>query len=181
MVFKRQKSRAGANPESPAKTQPVTNIGEVRTHRQTFFTQEHNELFIQLVLQYYQEEMGDELLYLVLGLDYSSTEDGMKKSYPSLALRFHPDKNQLSQVSDVMEMINETKEELENTLRHNDKIMEEERVRMDEMREEERVHMEQNNIIIPSESLSSDDSLETLSVESYGSGRRQITTKPVKN
>ena len=49
-----------------------------------------------------------------------------------------------------MEMINENKEEFENTLRHNDTIMEEERVRMDAMREEERVRMEQNNIIIPS-------------------------------
>ena len=47
-------------------------------------------------------------------------------------------------------MINEAKEELENTLRHNYALGEEERVRMT-----------QNNIIILSESLSSDDSLET--------------------
>ena len=38
-------------------------------------------------------------------------------------------------------MINEAKEELEITLRHNDEIREEERVCMDTMREEERVHM----------------------------------------
>ena len=49
----------------------------------------------------------------------------MKKVYRSLALRFHPDKNQHSQVSDVMKMINEAKEELENILRHNDAIREE--------------------------------------------------------
>ena len=36
-----------------------------------------------------------------------------------MARLFHPDKNQHSQESDVMEMINEAKEELENTLRHN--------------------------------------------------------------
>ena len=63
--------------------------------------------------------------YHVLGLNYSSTEDDMKKAYRSLALRFHPDKNQHSHISDVMKMINEAKEELENTLRHNDAIMEE--------------------------------------------------------
>ena len=50
---------------------------------------------------------------------------------------------------------------------------------MDEMREEERVRMAQNNIIISSESLSSDNSLETSSDESSGSGRRQTPTKPV--
>ena len=49
-----------------------------------------------------------------------------------------------------MQMINEAKEELDDTLRHNDA-----------MREEENVRMEQNNIIIPSELSSSDDSLET--------------------
>ena len=63
--------------------------------------------------------------YPVLGLDESSTEDDTKKSYRSLALRFHPDKNQHSQVSDVMKMINEAKEELENILRHSDAIREE--------------------------------------------------------
>ena len=45
-------------------------------------------------------------------------------------------------------MINEAKEELENTLRHNYAVREEECVRMDEMREEERVRMAQNTIII---------------------------------
>ena len=75
----------------------------------------------------------------------------MKKSYRSLALRFHPDKNQHSQVSDAMKMIKEAKEELENILRHNDEI-----------REEERVRMAHNTIIISSESLFSDDLLENL-------------------
>ena len=63
----------------------------------------------------------------------------MKKSYCSQALQFHPDKNQHSQVSDVMKMINEAKEDLENTLRHNYSI-----------REEERVRMAQNTIMISS-------------------------------
>ena len=92
----------------------------------------------------------------------------MKKSYSSMALQFHPAKNQHSRVSDVIKMINKAKEELENTLRHNDTI-----------REEERVCMAHNTIIISSESSSSDDLLETSSVESYGSERRQIPTKLV--
>ena len=47
MVFTRQKSRAGANPESPPRTQPGKNIREERTPRRTVFTREDNELFIQ--------------------------------------------------------------------------------------------------------------------------------------
>ena len=86
MVFTRQKSRAGTNPEYPARTRPGTNIREVPTPRRTVFAREHNELFIQQVLQYYQEEKGDELYYHVLGLNDFSTEDDMKKYFRSLAL-----------------------------------------------------------------------------------------------
>ena len=68
---------------------------------------------------------------------------------------------------------------MENTLNHNDAIRKEEYVRMGVMREEERVRMEQNTIIILSESSSSDDLWDTLSIESSGSGRSQITTKTV--
>ena len=50
---------------------------------------------------------------------------------------------------------------------------------MNAMREEECVRMAQKSIIISSESPSSYDSLETLSVESSGSERSQIPTKPV--
>ena len=50
---------------------------------------------------------------------------------------------------------------------------------MNEMMEEEHVLMAQNTIIIPSESSSSDDSLETLSDDSYDSGGRQISAKLV--
>ena len=55
MVLTRQKSRADANPESPPITHPEINIHEVRTPSQTVFTQEYNELFVQQVLQYYQD------------------------------------------------------------------------------------------------------------------------------
>ena len=48
--------------------------------------------------------------YLVIGLNESSTEDDMKKAYRSLAHRVHPEKNQHSQFSDVIQMINKDKE-----------------------------------------------------------------------
>ena len=46
MVFTRQKARAGANPEYPARTHPEQIIREVRTPRRSVFTREENELFI---------------------------------------------------------------------------------------------------------------------------------------
>ena len=76
----------GANPESPARTRPGKNIREVRTPRRTVFTREQNELFIQQVIQYSQEEKGDSLNYVFLGLNESSKKDDMKKSYHSLYL-----------------------------------------------------------------------------------------------
>ena len=79
MVFTRQKERAGANPESPPRTQPETNISEVRTPSWTVFMQEQNELFVQRVVQYSQEKEVDYFHYRVLGLNESSTEDDTKK------------------------------------------------------------------------------------------------------
>ena len=60
---------------------------------------------------------------------------------------------------------------MDETLRHNDA-----------MREQEHVNMAHNYIEISSDSLSSsssDDSFETSSDDSYDSGTRQKTTKPV--
>ena len=54
----------------------------------------------------------------------------MKKDYRSLACLFHPDKNQHINCTDLMQMINKIKEEFGDTLFHNDKMREEERVRM---------------------------------------------------
>ena len=81
MVFTRKKSRVGANSESPARTQPGTNIRERSNSRRTVFTREHNDLFIQRVLQYSQENESNELHYHVPGLNESSTDDDMKKAY----------------------------------------------------------------------------------------------------
>ena len=52
MVFTRQKSKGGGNPESLPRIQPETNIREVRTPSWTLFAQKHNELFVQQVVQY---------------------------------------------------------------------------------------------------------------------------------
>ena len=73
MVFTRQKARAVANQESCARTHPRKNIREGSNPIQTVFTQEHNDLFIQRVLQYHQEKESDELHSHVLGLNESST------------------------------------------------------------------------------------------------------------
>ena len=75
--------------------------------------------------------------YIVLGLNESSSEDNIKKVYRSLACQFHLEKNQHSQFSDVMLMINEAKEELEDTFRNNYA-----------MREKEHFRMAQNTIVI---------------------------------
>ena len=151
MVFTRQKKRAGANPGSPARNQPGTNIRERSNPRRPVFTWEQNDLFIQQVLQYSQGNKCDDLHYHVLGLNQSSTEDDMEKSYIYLDLQFQPDNNQHSKVTEVIKMINQSKEVLESTLRYNDEIREEELVRMDAMREEEFFRMAQNVIIILSD------------------------------
>ena len=62
----------------------------------------------------------------------SSIEEDIKKVYCSVSLWFHPDKNIREDSSKVMQMRNEAKEGLEDTLRNNDAIREEERVRMAE-------------------------------------------------
>ena len=125
MVFTRKKSRAGENTESPARTQPGTNICEGNNTRRPVFTREQNNLFIQQFLQYYQKNEIDELHYHVIGFNESSTEDDIKKAYRYLAIIFYPDKNQHSQVTEVMKIINEAKEEQESKLHHNYEIREE--------------------------------------------------------
>ena len=79
MIFIRQKSIADANPESPPITQLETNIRELRTPSLTVFAQEQNELFVQQVLQYYQDLEGEVFHYHVICLNKLSTEDDSKK------------------------------------------------------------------------------------------------------
>ena len=79
MVFTRKKARADANPESPPRTQPEINIRELRTPNRTVFTPEHNELFVQQVVQYSQDLEGEVLHYHVICLNESSTDDDLRK------------------------------------------------------------------------------------------------------
>ena len=90
----------------------------------------------------------------------------MKRAYRSLAHRFHPDKNKHSQVTQVMILIIKAKENLERTLCNNDKIREEECVRMDAIREEEHVRLAHNAIII-------------LYNDKYNSGISETPSEPV--
>ena len=59
MIFTRQKERESANPESPPRTHPATNMSELRTTSRTVFTQKQNELFIEQVLQCSQDVAGE--------------------------------------------------------------------------------------------------------------------------
>ena len=135
MVFTRKKARMGANPEYPARTQPGTNIREVRTPRQTVFTLEKNWIIHSTCSSILSGREGWWIALSCSLFQRFFDRGWYEKYYHSLALKFHPDKNQHSQVSDVMKKINEAREELENTLHHIDEIREEERVRMDAVRE----------------------------------------------
>ena len=71
IIFTRKILREDANPDSPATTYPVNYIHEVCTSSRTVFTQEHNELSVQQVVQYSQEKEGEYLHYHILGLNES--------------------------------------------------------------------------------------------------------------
>ena len=72
--------------------------------------------------------MGQYALNLnVLGLNYSSTFAEMIKGYRSMACRFHPDNNYGFDTTETMTTINTAKEGLQDQLRKNDAVREEER------------------------------------------------------
>ena len=63
----------------------------------------------------------------VLGLKYSSTFVEMIKGYRSMDRRFHLDNNYGFDTTEMMTMINTAKEGLQDQLRKNDAVREEER------------------------------------------------------
>ena len=69
-----------ANPESPPITQYEINIREVQTPSRTVFTQEHNESFVQNVVQDNQGLEGGVLYYHILGFNESETENDLKNT-----------------------------------------------------------------------------------------------------
>ena len=95
----------------------------------TKFSKEQNELKLKEVRAFATSTAtGQYHLNLhVLGLNYSSTYVEMITSYRSMACRFHPDNNQGFDTSEMMTMINMAKEGLQDQLRKNDAVREEER------------------------------------------------------
>ena len=109
---RRKNAKADANPSKPV------------------FRKEQNNLKIQQVHEYsLHATVQYSLNKFVLSLNESSTEADMKTAYRSMARRFHPAKNIGLDTTKITTKINEAKDVLENTLRTNDEIREEERVR----------------------------------------------------
>ena len=132
----------------------------------TVFSKEHNDLKIKQVQEYSLHATGQYSLNLfVLCLNYSSTEAEMKKTYHSMARRFHPDKNIGLDTIEMMKMINEAKDGLEDTLRTNDAS-----------REEERVRAAEDEIIISSGDNSDSESRNTSSEPATSSSKASILT-----
>ena len=63
----------------------------------------------------------------LLGLNYSSTYVEILTSYSSIARIFHPDNDYGFDTSEIMTMINMAKEGLQDQMRKNDAVREEER------------------------------------------------------
>ena len=135
----------------------------------TVFSKEHNDLKIKQVQEYSLHATGQYSLNLfVLGLNDSSTEAEMKKTYHSMAHRFHSDKNIGLDTTEMMKMINKAKDGLEETLRTNDAS-----------REEERVRAAEDEIIISSDDHSDSESINTSSKPATPSSK--ASTLPAKH
>ena len=94
----------------------------------TKFSKEQNELKTKEVTEFSANTaMCQYHLNLhVLGLNYSSIFEEMIKGYRSTARRFHPDLNFGYDTTEMMTMINMAKEGLQDQLRKNDAVREEE-------------------------------------------------------
>ena len=95
----------------------------------TKFSKEHNELKMKEVREFSANTAtGQYHLNLhVLGLNYSSKFEEMIEGYRSMARRFHPDLNCGYDTTEMMTMINMAKEGLQDQLRKNDVVREDER------------------------------------------------------
>ena len=95
----------------------------------TKFNKEQNELKMKEVRDFAANTAtGQYHLNLhVLGLNYSSTFEDMIKGYRSMARIFHPDLNCVYDTTLMMTIINMAKEGLQDQMRKNDAIREEER------------------------------------------------------
>ena len=95
----------------------------------TKFSKEQNDLKMKELREFSANTaVGQYHLNLnVLGLNYSSTFLEMIKGYRSMARRFHPDNNYGFDTTEMITMINTAKEGLQDQLRKNDAVREEER------------------------------------------------------
>ena len=96
----------------------------------TKFSKEQNDLKMKELIEYAANiAVGQYHLNLhVLGLNDYSTFAEMIKDYRSMAHRFHPDNNYGFDTTEMMKMINTAKEVLQDQLRENDALREEEYV-----------------------------------------------------
>ena len=136
----------------------------------TKFSKEHNDLKMKEVQEFAANHAaGQYLLNLhVLGLNYSSTEAEMIKSYRSMDRIFHPDINFGFDTSEMMEMINTAKDGLQDPLHKNDAF-----------REEERVQATEDEISIPSDHSSDSESSDKSSEPASSSSKE--STLPDKH
>ena len=120
----------------------------------TKFSKEQNDLKIKELREYAaNNEVGQYDLNLhVRGLNYSSTFVEMIKGYCSMARRFHPDNNYGFDTTEMMTMINTSKEVLQDQLHKNDAF-----------REYERDQAAEDVISIPSDNNSDSESSGTSS------------------
>ena len=95
----------------------------------TKISKEQNDFKLKELQEYAaNNEVGQYDLNLhVRGLNYSSTFVEMIKGYLSMACIFHPDNNYGFDTTEMMTMINTSKEGLQDQLRKNDAVREEER------------------------------------------------------
>ena len=136
----------------------------------TKFSKEQNDLKINQVQEFTAKNtVGQyELDLHILGLNYSPTESEMIKGYRYTARRFHLDNNFGFDTTEMMTMINTAKEGLQDQLRKNDALG-----------EEERYQAAEDVISIPSDHNSDSESSGTSSEPASSSSKE--STLPAKH
>ena len=100
------------------------------------FSKEQNDLKMKELQEYAANKALDQyhLNLHVLDLNYNSKYTEIIKGYLSMARRFHPENNYGFDTTEMMTMINTAKEGLQDRLRENDRVREEENIQVEEMR-----------------------------------------------
>ena len=113
MVITRQKNATG---------EPNPSVTKFSKEQNDFKIKEFQEFAANYAVGQYP------LNLYVLGLNYYSTSAEIIKGYRSMACRFHPDNNYGFDTTEMMTMINTDKDVLQDQLRENDALREEEHV-----------------------------------------------------